>query len=84
MAIAQFVHLVRSGHGGLFLDPHGDALTRIRPYLREPDLAGEWLRSTSALAALGACPGWNLFELSASAGTARRGWRRSSTPSPPP
>ena len=36
-AIAQFVHLVRSGHGGLFLDPHGDALERIEPYLAEAE-----------------------------------------------
>ncbi|MBS1891182.1 MAG: hypothetical protein JST59_07810 [Actinobacteria bacterium] len=38
-AIAMFTHLVRSGHGGLFLDPHGDALDRIRPYLTDPEVA---------------------------------------------
>jgi hypothetical protein len=36
----MFTHLVRSGHGGLFLDPHGDALDRIRPYLTEPEACG--------------------------------------------
>jgi hypothetical protein len=64
LAIAQFVHLVRSGHGGLFLDPHGDALDRILPYLTEPALARRVVRidlgpgSTSR-----SQPGWNLFEL---------------------
>ncbi|HWC49524.1 MAG TPA: hypothetical protein VG448_11635 [Solirubrobacterales bacterium] len=67
-AIAQFVHLVRCGHGGLFLDPHGDALERIRPYLAESRIGrrvieidvggGDW-----------SLPGWNLFELRG-AGTA--------------
>lgn len=38
-AITMFAHLARSGHGGLFLDPHGDALDRIRPYLTEPAVA---------------------------------------------
>ncbi len=63
-AIAQFVHLVRSGHGGLFLDPHGDALGRIDPYLEEPGLAERVVRIDlgpgSSPAAL---PGWNLFDL---------------------
>lgn len=63
-AIAQFVHLVRSGHGGLFLDPHGDALDRIDPYLEEPGVAERVVRIDlgpgSSPAAL---PGWNLFDL---------------------
>lgn len=63
-AIAQFVHLVRSGHGGLFLDPHGDALGRIDPYLEEPGVAERVVRIDlgpgSSPAAL---PGWNLFDL---------------------
>ncbi len=63
-AIAQFVHLVRSGQGGSFLDPHGDALDRIAPYLREPEVAARVveidLRPGRSLDAL---PGWNLFEL---------------------
>lgn len=63
-AIAQFVHLVRSGQGGSFLDPHGDALDRIAPYLREPEVAERVveidLRPGRSLDAL---PGWNLFEL---------------------
>jgi hypothetical protein len=67
-AIAQFVHLVRAGHGGLFLDPHGDGLERVEPYLA--DLPAERIvridlgpGSSSAEQ-----PGWNLFELGAGAG----------------
>ena len=61
-AIAQFAHLVRAGHGGLFLDPHGDGLERIEPYLA--DLGPERvvridLGPGSSPAAQ---PGWNLFE----------------------
>ncbi len=37
LALTQFLHLVRSGHGGLFLDPHQDAVT-AREEL--PDRAG--------------------------------------------
>jgi hypothetical protein len=64
LAIAQFVHLVRRGHGGLFLDPHGDAIGRVKPYLTEEALARRVVQidlgpgSTSA-----SQPGWNLFEL---------------------
>lgn len=62
-AIAQFAHIVRAGHGGLFLDPHGDGLERVEPYLA--DLAPERvvridLGPGSSPAAQ---PGWNLFEL---------------------
>jgi hypothetical protein len=60
-AIAQFVHLIRSGHGGLFLDPHGDALMRIRPYLTEPEVAKRVVEIDVGSAS--ALPGWNLFEL---------------------
>lgn len=64
LAIAQFVHLARSGHGGLFLDPHGDALDRIKPYLADPGITervvqidlGPGSGSTPQ-------PGWNLFGL---------------------
>ena len=28
LALTQFLHLVRSGHGGLFLDPHEDAIAK--------------------------------------------------------
>jgi len=61
-AIAQFVHLVRNGAGGLFLDPHGDALERIRPYLTEPEVASRVVEIDVSAAAR-ELVGWNLFEL---------------------
>jgi len=60
-AIAQFAHIVRRGHGGLFLDPHGDGLERIDPYL-----AGVRERVVRIDLGPGGSPadqpGWNLFE----------------------
>jgi hypothetical protein len=65
-AIAQFAHIVRSGHGGLFLDPHGDGLERVEPYLA--DLApGRVVRIDLGPGGSAAQPGWNLFELGGSA-----------------
>jgi len=67
-AIAQFVHLARSGHGGLFLDPHGDALERIEPYLADVD-PGRIVRIDLGPGSSSASqPGWNLFELGGGAG----------------
>jgi hypothetical protein len=63
MAVAQFVHLVRSGHGGLFLDPHGDALERIRPYLKGPALRRRVVEIDLGSGGPAALPGWNLFGL---------------------
>ncbi|HXV04460.1 MAG TPA: hypothetical protein VFP23_00965, partial [Solirubrobacterales bacterium] len=66
-AIAQFAHLVRSGHGGLFLDPHGDGLERIEPYLAEvsdEDVVRIDLGPGSSPADQ---PGWNLFEFGGNA-----------------
>ncbi len=63
LAIAQFVHLVRSGHGGFFLDPHGDALERIRPYLSEPKLQKRVVEIDLGPGHAAAQPGWNLFQL---------------------
>jgi len=62
-AIAQFVHLVRSRHGGLFLDPHGDALQRIKPYLTEPEVAQRVIEIDVSERGAWELPGWNLFEL---------------------
>jgi hypothetical protein len=62
LALTQFLHLVRSGHGGLFLDPHQDAAKRIKSCLTEKefaeriievDLVGQRSRDGQ--------PGWNLF-----------------------
>ncbi len=62
-AIAQFVHLARSGAGGLFLDPHGDALERIRPYLADPAVARRLVEIDVGSSVAHELPGWNLFEL---------------------
>jgi hypothetical protein len=67
-AVAQFVHLVRSGHGGLFLDPHADALERIRPYLGDPAVARRVVEADLSAARPESLPGWNLFELSGGEG----------------
>jgi hypothetical protein len=65
-AIAQFAHIVRAGHGGLFLDPHGDGLERIAPYLANVD--GERVvRIDLGPGSSSEQPGWNLFELGGSA-----------------
>jgi len=72
LAIAQFVHLVRSGHGGFFLDPHGDALERIRPYLADPKLRSRVVEIDLGPGHAGAQPGWNLFELGGESGGEER------------
>ena len=59
-AIAQFAHIVRAGHGGLFLDPHGDGLERVEPYLAE--VAGERVvRIDLGPGGSAEQPGWNLL-----------------------
>jgi hypothetical protein len=64
LAIVQFVHLARSGYGGFFLDPHGDALDRIEPYLSEPGVAERVVRiDLRPGSSLDELPGWNLFEV---------------------
>lgn len=70
-AIAQFVHLVRSGHGGLFLDPHADALERIRPHLGDPDVAARVVEIDLSSPRPESLPGWNLFELSGGSAESR-------------
>jgi hypothetical protein len=62
LALTQFLHLVRSGHGGMFLDPHQDAVQRVKSCLTEEGLAERVIeldlvgpRSRQGQ------PGWNLF-----------------------
>ncbi len=62
LAITQFLHLVRAGHGGMFLDPHEDAIQRIKSCLTDQGLAGRVVE----LDLVGARsrdgqPGWNLL-----------------------
>ena len=64
-AINQFLHLVRSGHGGLFLDPHEDALERIKVHLTEPVLAGRILEINLARRPERRQVSWNLFSMKA-------------------
>jgi hypothetical protein len=58
--LGQFVHVARAGHGCFFLDPHEDAIQRVKRYL-----ASEGLRERVVeinLAPHGESqPGWNLF-----------------------
>jgi hypothetical protein len=61
-AIAQFAHIVRRGHGGLFLDPHGDGLERIEPYLAEVDEENVVRIDLGPGSSPADQPGWNLFE----------------------
>jgi hypothetical protein len=60
-AIAMFAHLVRSGHGGLFLDPHGDALERARPYLTDERLARRVVQIDLGPGGPDSQPAWNLL-----------------------
>ncbi len=64
MAIGQFVHLARCGHGGLFLDPHEDAIARIKAYLTDDGLKDRVVEvNLAGAAARERQPGWNLFSM---------------------
>ena len=58
-AIGQFLHVARSGHGCLFLDPHLDALERIKGYLTAEGLRERVVEVN--LADPDRQPAWNLF-----------------------
>jgi hypothetical protein len=63
-AIGQFVHLARSGHGGLFLDPHADAIREIKKYLTGAEVRERVIEiDLSDPDRQGAQPTWNLFWL---------------------
>jgi hypothetical protein len=57
--IGQFLHLARSGRGCLFLDPHVDAIQRIKGYLTDEGLRDRVVEIN--LANPTRQPGWNLF-----------------------
>lgn len=63
LAICQFLHLVRSGQGGLFLDPHEDAIERMKPYLTDPNVSDRIVEIDLGPGASEQQPGWNIFEL---------------------
>ncbi len=58
-AVGQFLHMARSGHGCLFLDPHHDAIERIKGYLTEPGVRERVVELD--LADPDRQPAWNLF-----------------------
>jgi hypothetical protein len=62
LAITQFLSLVCTGHGGLFLDPHEDAIRRIKSCLTEPEHANRIIELdlVSPRSREGQ-PGWNLL-----------------------
>lgn len=61
-AIGQFVHLARSGHGGLFLDPHADAIAEIKTYLTDEGVRERVVEINLAdRGAEQAQPAWNLL-----------------------
>jgi hypothetical protein len=63
-AIGQFVALARAGHGGLFLDPHADAIAEIKTYLTDPGIRERVVEiDLSDRKATNNQPGWNLFGL---------------------
>jgi hypothetical protein len=63
-AIGQFIALARSGHGGLFLDPHADAIRDIKPYLTDPGIRERVVEINLADSEQdGQAPAWNLFAL---------------------
>jgi hypothetical protein len=63
-AIGQFIALARSGHGGLFLDPHADAIKDIKPYLTDPGIRERVVEINLADREHdGLAPSWNLFAL---------------------
>ncbi len=62
LALAQFLHLVRSGHGGMFIDPHQDAIQRLKSCLTEPEYARRVIElDLTGSRAYEGQPGWNLF-----------------------
>lgn len=60
-AISRFIALARSGQGCFFLDPHADALTRMKPYL--VDMADRVLEINLAAGRQALQAGWNLFSM---------------------
>jgi hypothetical protein len=62
LGLKQFIHLVRSGAGGMFLDPHQDAVAKVKSCLTESELAERVfeLDLVGPRSRQGQ-PGWNLF-----------------------
>ena len=62
LALTQFLHVVRSGHGGMFIDPHQDAIQRLKSCLTEEQHARRIIEvDLTGPRAYEGQPGWNLF-----------------------
>lgn len=60
--LVRFVALAHAGHGALYLDPHADALERVKPYLT--DLADRVVELSIARGlTAGRQAGWNPFSM---------------------
>jgi hypothetical protein len=60
LGLVQFIHLARAGHGGLFLDPHADAIATIKQYLADARVRDRVIEiNLSGPAARVSQPGWN-------------------------
>ena len=59
-AIGQFVALALTGYGGLFIDPHADAIAEIKTYLTDPGTTGRVVEIDASDRATRQ-PAWNLF-----------------------
>ncbi|NLT05173.1 MAG: hypothetical protein GXY03_02565 [Solirubrobacterales bacterium] len=58
-AIGQFLHLAKAGHGCFFLDPHEDAIRKIKAHLTDPDIRDRVVEIN--LANTDRQTAWNLF-----------------------
>lgn len=66
LAVTQFLHLARAGEGVLFVDPHADALERIKPYLTEPGIRERVVEiNLSGAGASKGQPAWNVLGVGA-------------------
>jgi hypothetical protein len=62
--IGQYVAVTRAGYGGMFLDPHADAINDIKPYLTDPGIRERVVEINLAdTEQEGHAPTWNLFAL---------------------
>jgi hypothetical protein len=60
LGLVQFIHLAHAGHGGLFLDPHADAITEIKHYLTDPEIRDRVIEiNLAGPAARQRQPAWN-------------------------
>jgi hypothetical protein len=66
LAIVRFVAWALAGRGGLFMDPHGDAIAEIKTYLTAAGLRDRVVEiDLSERKTTNNQPGWNLFALTA-------------------